>query len=282
MRNVPVKLRREDIEILPINSRERGVMEAVLRDGGSFDPQRVLGIAAKFRETPSSWYFFKRGMGRLLKAGVIPRNPTVGISGPSMEEKAGKVITQEEYVKLSEAARGTELEYLITSMWMTGLALVDACLLDWKDVDLESQMILKKRTKMAGRKGGDCIIPLDPNGALLKMLHARREFAHEYEGHYPSVNGAHYVDQWSATRYLRGTRGKQDIYWMFKKLKERTGVDCDFHDFRRTTATVLLRKMDPIHTAMVTGHSSLDTLKRYIVPDKEVIREKVMAAYGAI
>ena len=115
----------------------------------------------------------------------------------------------------------------------------------------------------------------------MEILEARYPVRDEWLGHYPSVNGAHYVDQWSATRYLRGSRGIQDMSCLFKAACQVAGVEgIQFHDFRRTTATRLLQKLDPITVSQVTGHTNLESLKRYIIPDRADLKAKVLEAYG--
>lgn len=280
----PVKVSFDDLNFIPTTSREHGVMLRALKQfGHRYDAQKGLEIAAKLAENPSTWYFLTRGFGRLAKAGIIPRNPLTGIPGPRMTPRAGRIILPEEFDRMLSAAKNSPIRYLISAMWMTGFAMVDASLLQWREVDIEAGMIEKVREKMARRRsGGKCLVPLAPNGPLMEILEARYPERNTWIGHYPSVNGAHYVDQWSAQLYLRGTRGIQDMTVQFKAVCRTAGVDgVQFHDFRRTTATRLLQKMDPITVSQVTGHSNLNSLKRYIVPDKANLKRQVLEAYGA-
>ena len=279
----PVRVSFDDLQFIPITAREHGVMLRTLKEfGHRFDAQKGLEIAARLTDSPSTWYFLQRGFGRLVKAGVIARNPIAGVPGPRMQPRQGRIIQPEEFDRILAAARNSEIRFLISAMWMTGLSLVDACFLQWSEVNMEEGVIEKTREKMATRrKGGKCIIPLAPNSPLMEILEARYPVRDEWLGHYPSVNGAHYVDQWSATRYLRGSRGIQDMSCLFKAACQVAGVEgIQFHDFRRTTATRLLQKLDPITVSQVTGHTNLESLKRYIIPDRADLKAKVLEAYG--
>ena len=275
----------EHLEVLPIHSKEREEAARTLRDfGHRFDTQRVLELAARYADRPAKWYMFGRATARLAKAGVIPRDPLKGIPGPRMQPREGKIITSEEFERLREASKTSAIHYVLLAMHMTGLSIGDACLLQWSEVDLETGMIDKIRKKMKTRSGGRCIIPLDPNGPFMELLRARFPSKDEYVGHYPSVNGAHYVDQWSAQLYLRGSRGMQDMTVQFKAVCRTAGVDgIRFHDFRRTTATRMLQKLDPITVSQITGHKTLAALSRYIIPDKDNLRKAVLErVHGAI
>lgn len=280
----PVIVHFEDLAFIPTTAREYGVMFRIIRQfGHRFDAQKGLEIAAKLTENPSTWYFLNRGFSRLAKAGIIPRNPLTGIPGPRMTPREGRIIQPEEFDRMLVAAKNSPIRYLISAMWMTGFALVDACLLQWPEVDIEAGMIEKTREKMAHRRnGGKCLVPLLPGGPLMEILEARHPSRNSWIGHYPSVNGNHYVDQWSAQLYLRGSRGVQEMTIQFKAVCKTAEVEgVQFHDFRRTTATRLLQKMDPITVSQVTGHSNLNSLKRYIVPDKANLKRQVLEACGA-
>lgn len=280
----PVTVHFEDLAFIPEASREHRVLRNILtKFGHRFDAQKGLEIAAKTADAPSTWYFLQRAFGRLAKAGIIPRNPISGVPGPRMVPRPGRIITPDEVTRMLEASRNSPVRFLISAMWMTGFALVDACLLQWSEVDMESGIIEKTREKMSTRRaGGHCVVPLAPGSPIMEILEARYPTRNEYVGHYPSVNGAHYVDQWSAQLYLRGSRGYQDISDQFKAVCRTAGIEgVQFHDFRRTTATRLLQKMDPITVSHVTGHKSLSSLQRYIVPDKADLKRQVLEAYGA-
>lgn len=220
---------------------------------------------------PSRFVFLKRLVSKLYTIGAIDANPIHGIRNPYMEKRKRPEITTKDYEALLEAADGHWLLPLIRGIWTTGLAYSDICSLQWKEVDIDECVITRVRQKMRTRSGGDCIIPLDPEGPFMDWLRKAHESKDLELGKYPSVNGAHYVNNEIAARYLRGHAGRTVIYREWSKLRERAGLadkDIQIHDFRAHTCTVLVNSMNLIHASQITGHKDLNVLKGYVRPDK--------------
>ena len=229
---------------------------------------------------PSRWTHLRKAIRRLTVMGMVEADPTKGIPGPRMEKRKPHLINLEEQLRLEEAAKGTLVYPIVLGCYRTGLAWSDICQLEWDEIDVDRGIITRKRQKMVGRLGGDCTIPLDPNGRFLPYLIELSKAKESTRGVYPSVNGNHYMDNEIAARYLRD--GGHVLRLMFSKVRDKAGLpNFQIHDYRRETVSHLLKHMDPFHVQQVTGHSHINSLIPYVTVDKGSLTKKVYAALAA-
>lgn len=267
--------------------KRRCILESVGADflrlypKGELSLQAVLAMKEKYRTEGkrSKFLNFKGLLSLLFHRGYIERNPAHGIPNNVFPKRVRPVITDADWQRLLDGSRNHWLYPAFLGQRMTGMAIADVCLLEWKHVDVDKGIITKVRQKMVTREGRPCLIPLDPDGPYLAFLRERHKFKDEFPniGVYPSVNGAHYVDNHLAKMVLRSdSRG---VIRAWQDLAKKLGLGhLKTHDFRANTATALVKAVGPIYAAQVTGHTDLNQLMEYVQPDPDILKEKLYPA----
>ena len=180
------------------------------------------------------------------------------------------VFTRAEYVKMKDASRGTLVFPFVVIAYNTGLRGVDIFGLQWKDIDYDQQ-ILRRRPQKTLRTGAEARIPFPSGSDLAEVLFQLRAATPERdpEGHvFPQYNDT----------YRSSPRGKlkTDFAMLLKKLNIRGRR---FHSFRRTFLTNLASSgCDSVIAMHMTGITNLNTLKHYIVPSAEAMRQALAKA----
>lgn len=135
-------------------------------------------------------------------------------------------------------ARTRYLEPVLIFALETASRRGELCMLDWKDVDLKKRTAILRDTK----NGEDRVIPLSTRAAdAIQTL----------------------------PRYLRGGQVFQvtpaALTCQWKRLVKRAGIeDLRFHDLRHEAVSRLFEKgLNPMEVASVSGHKTLQMLKRY-------------------
>lgn len=121
--------------------------------------------------------------------------------------------------------------------------------LEWRHVDLEARIALLPMTK----NGESRIVPLSSRSvAILEALPGR------HEGVVLHITAA-------------------TLHKAFTKARKRSGLsDLRFHDLRHTAATRMASRLpNVIELAAVTGHRTVQMLKRYYHPDARTLAEKL-------
>jgi len=190
--------------------------------------------------------------------GYIKDNPLDPIPHVPVPRKTRQTVSEEEYQRLKEAARGTYWSGLLVVGWVTGARISDVCSMRWWDgesgvnLDTKVWIFTPIKTKSSGLQ-----VELPLFGELYDELKVRYEVRDPDE---PYV---------FPTAYILCRRGDGSIQEEFVKLRNKANVpkSITFHCLRHTRASRMLNSpdnpMDPITVANILGLSSLDTLRRY-------------------
>lgn len=187
------------------------------------------------------------------------------------------LITYQEYLALiaytPRFRTNLDMVYLYKALWMTGMALVDACNLQWSDVDIDRGIIHVRRRKT----GVESIIPLAADHHFLAVLRNRYPDRMKGVGTWPSVNGNHYIENNLANKIVADS---PQIHFRHRAWCKGAGVpEFKLHDFRATFIThALASSADPANLSLITGHSEMESLKSYALPQQEVLRNISEAA----
>ena len=153
-----------------------------------------------------------------------------------------------------------EYKLLAHIMHECGLALVDACNLEWAHVDFSVPAIVsvRSKTREAFR------VPFVKGGELWNILQ-------EYSTDRDSI----YVSEWNRDRYANKT-GHRCIQDGFHVAMKKSGIPegTNTHGFRRAFVTRLVQaNIHPSIIIKMTGHSSVDKLQHYArSSDEELIK----------
>lgn len=197
------------------------------------------------------------------------QNPALGLRITVTRRSRELVAATEENYRgvlkaYSKNGKDEDCALLIMLMWYCGLALVDASLLVWEDVNMEQCLIRPRRSKT----GSQCRIPFEHGGELHTML-LKAAGDGVLTGPVSSAN---------AIKYNTG----------LKYLTKKIGYACragglpegsSAHAFRRAFITRLVHAGVDIATiAVMSGHTSINSISPYFKANDTHLREAIKKA----
>jgi integrase len=186
-----------------------------------------------------------------------------------------KVLTKEETEKIYRATTNIRDEFLIKLLFETGLRIGEVLSLFIEDFKYDHN----KGHKIKLTDRGEL-----PNGAKLKTgereIYASQELMDLFDDYEYEILDELEIDTNFVFVKLRGkNKGQpleyQDVSALFKRLKQKTGIDVHAHLLRHTHATIYYRQTKDIKQVQERlGHSQIQTtMNMYLHPSDEDIRE---------
>ena len=215
----------------------------------------------------------RNAMERAVKLGYMPKNPVLGCVLPRRDQKEIHPLDDGQVVALLEAAKGSDMEYIITVALFTGLRISELLGLTWDAVDFKCGTITVDKQLARYKNQGDGLFCSPKNGkprtiapaaSVMSALHAQRRRQMEAQLRAgPAWNnpyGLVFTDE-------LGERFKhQRAQDHFKAIVRAAGLEgVRFHDLRHTYAVNSIRAGDDIKTIQSNlGHATAAfTLDRY-------------------
>jgi len=178
------------------------------------------------------WFF-----GHLARRGVLDRSPAADLPRFPEAPVEARALTEEEVARLLRSAVGLTRAFVVLAL-ETGLRRGTLASLRWEWVDLEDGWLHLPPAAMKARRRFD--VPLTE--AALEALRSVRA----------SIAGP----VWPF--------GDSAVEKRFRKLRRRAGVDCRFHDLRRTFFTLARERGVPLEIAMrLSDHKDERTALRH-------------------
>lgn len=204
----------------------------------------------------------------------IPKNPFKGCELPRLEQKEIQPLDDQQIGKLLEAARGDDMEGIITVALFTGLRLSELLGLTWNAIDFERGIIKvdKQLAPADQRKGGELFTSTKSHKArsvsaapsVLAALKAqkRRQAKMKLKAGpaWSNPKGLIFTDE------AGGPFSQQRAKHRFRSIAAAAGLEnTRFHDTRHTYAVNALRAGDDVKTVQSNlGHATAAfTLDRY-------------------
>jgi integrase len=188
----------------------------------------------------------KRMFNLAIEWGLTNSNPVKGVKFFKINNEPMRILTEEEFSKLYEAASPHLKPILITAI-ATGMRRGELLNLRWSDVDLRGRTITVRESKNYEFR----IIPI--NQTLKTELERIKDS--------------------SSIEYVFGFEGSpiREIKHSFEGALRRSQISkCRFHDLRHTFATRLVMKgVDLVTVQELMGHKSIVMTKRYSHPTPE-------------
>lgn len=186
-----------------------------------------------------------------------------------------KVLTKEEMQKVYNATTNIRDEFLIKLLFETGLRIGEALSLFIEDIIFDHNK--GHRIRLVNR--GEL-----PNGARLKTgereIHISQELIDLFDDYAYDILDELEIDTNFIFIKLKGkNKGKpleyQDVSDLFKRLKNKTGIDVHAHLLRHTHATIYYQTTKDIKQVQERlGHSQIQTtMNMYLHPSDEDIRD---------
>lgn len=228
--------------------------------------------------TQIEWSICRSFIGWLVRNRWVEPNVIESISPPPPKRPPSRPpIRDHHYQKLMDT-KGVHpmVRWLVTVMWHTGMALVDAQELRWAEVDLERMVISKvrRKTKAFTRP---CIIPVDPSGVLASELIRLNDKSlldqERIRKFHPEFVRSEYVEP-DAARMREHSRWNN----AWTEARELAGISPEYspHCFRRGFVTKLVEGgVNPLIGCAITGHSNPSTFLAYATMDPERVREEM-------
>lgn len=214
-----------------------------------------------------------KALKKAMELEYIPKNPATNCTLPRVEREEIHPLDDDQTAALLAAAKGSDLEHLVTVALFTGMRLSELLGLTWDSVDMELGTITidKQITRIEHRANGLFASPksgkartLTPALSVMQELKAQRRRQLEAQlragPEWDNSPGLVFTD--STGRPLC----QQYIYKRFLKLLAAAGLEgVRFHDLRHTYAVNAIRAGDDIKTIQGNlGHATAAfTLDRY-------------------
>lgn len=207
---------------------------------------------------------------------LIEKNPCEYILKPKYKAQKAKIFSPDGYQKLMHEIAGTQLQYLYTFAWDSGMRRGEISALRWCDFDpIHSTITMEnaaKRTKKRGEyidkpKSKDSVRKLKLSAsAVTNLLHWKERLAERLldAGIAWDDNGFIFRSE----KYPEHKMPNSTITNTFRKLRIKLNlpVGTRFHSFRPTNATILAEHdINPKKIQIWLGHSSAAfSLDRYV------------------
>jgi len=189
-----------------------------------------------------------------VRRGHLDRNPAAQVTVEYDDNGRDRVISPPEQVKLLAEVNkdhGLHMRPMMILAYETGMRMGEIRAMRWADVDFDRHVYRVPRSK----NGTARLVPLSERAeeALRAPIWWRRDSSYVFpakkgEGHLGSVSH------------------------VFARIAERADVEgVRFHDYRHTFCTRMTRQrgVNIIALQEITGHRTLDMLKRYSHPSAE-------------
>ncbi len=188
----------------------------------------------------------------------LTRNPFVKAKQLKVDEKAMRVLSQEEFERLLDAIEETWLHDIIAFNVLTGLRLGEIMNLKWPDFDPVKQTITVQSSEGYRVKGGKMrVVPIGQDGLdLLNSIPRKGEWI------FVGDKGKHYTDDYVSRK--------------FKEYVRKLGLpeEIHYHSLRATYCTWMGEKNVPQHIIQaLAGHSSARVTQRYITANEGAKKE---------
>jgi integrase len=249
-------LQRYDDEVLPTKRgalQDRSRLKLLHEAFGEFRLASLTSAqVAKYRDRrlksvgPQSVIHEINLLNRVLKAATLDWGialpgglPTAQVRKPIKPRGRDRRVTHEEIARILEATESTELCAIVTLAVETGMRRNELASLQWNDVDLHKQTAHLPKTKTDVPR----TVPLST-----KAVAALKAVGMKAEGRVFSLQG-------------------ESMSQAFERACEphrANVVGVRFHDLRHEATSRLFEKgLNVMEVAAVTGHKTLDMLKRY-------------------
>jgi integrase len=233
--------------------------------------KRLVTVATVNRELATLRRMFnvaRRGL-IVLKGGVPPDNPMAMVTLERERNERDRVLSAEEFQRLSEAAEPW-LRPILLLAYYVGMRKGEIRSLRWEQVDLKTGIIRLQSSDTKTDQGR--VIPLNP------VLRSALSTIPPVLGcPWVFVNPA-YVEAWRANPDGVNPRfHATSITHAFTRACKKAGVkNATFHDLRHTFVTNMRRAgVDYFRIMAITGHRTMSVFKRYNLIDEQDLMEAV-------
>ena len=213
---------------------------------------------------------------------IITRNPTLNVERVKGWKQQKKAFTDIEVERIREAAKNEREKAIIDILLSTGCRVSELVGIKTSEIDkdklvvhgkgekdrlvyLNAKAVISTERYLAGRSDGNpYLFPGGYNHKSNEKLWKK----------YRTAGGDWYKDASLVTPDTHMSQGSVEN--LMRKLKKRAGLECDVypHKFRRTCATMALRRGMPIEqVSKMLGHENIATTQIYLDLNEEELEQ---------
>jgi site-specific recombinase XerD len=164
-------------------------------------------------------------------------NPILAVDAPKIERKILPSLNPEQLEYLIKQTENVRDKAIISLFADSGLRLSELAAIKVSDIDWDNRLI---KVRCKGNKEGLALY-----GEITERL------LREWMAYRNGNDRLWYINHWG-------------INIMLRRLKDRTGLPCNPHTFRRTFATILAKRgVDSLHIMRLGRWESLEMVQRY-------------------
>lgn len=222
-----------------------------------------------------------------VEADFIDESPLDQIDAPKEGKKEAPYLKPKDIDRLLdqidrhvEKQKGTPgpvpdddwLKEMIVVAVGTGLRRSELINLQWRDVDLDDEMIyVRNREDFNTKSGDERVVPLKADAlARIREMHERRA---------PTLDEPVFLD--SRNKSPRADRVSKRFKFYVRKAKLKDKERISFHNLRHTTGSWLAMKGVPMQIIQkILGHSSIQVTERYSHLQPDVMAQAMEKAFG--
>jgi integrase/recombinase XerC len=253
--------------------------------GITLPSQIDIGCLRGFIRELSGYGFSKSSIARKLSAikgfvrflverDVLPRDVSVGLKGPRLQQGLPRALAYEDMMKLlGEGVRGNRKELrdslILELLYSSGLRVSEAVLLDWCDVDIGERWL-----RVSGKGSKERLVPFGrvAQELLTRWRNELRGKGLPSEGECPVFYGS----KIGADRLTERT-----VHRMVVSTAKKAGL-CGVtpHTLRHSFATHMLENGAPLRVIQeLLGHESLVTTQRYLTVTTDQMKKSYMETH---
>lgn len=261
-------LQRFAAEVLPTKRSEQSDKSRIKTLTEAFGDYRLASLSstqvARFRDQrlkvvgPQSVIHELNLLNRVLKTATMDWGialpgglPTTQVRKPAKPRGRDRRVTQDEIVKILEISGSAELRTVVTLAVETGMRRSELASLAWREVDLKKQTAHLPKTKTDVPR----TVPLSKTA-----IKALKDFGVKQEGRVFELQAA----------------SMSQAFDRACEPHRANIVGVRFHDLRHEATSRLFEKgLNVMEVAAITGHKTLDMLKRYTHLRAEDLAKKI-------
>ena len=222
---------------------------------------------------------------------VLPRNVAAAVEPPKPQKKEMETLDGDGSLQLLEDSEGTWLHIPILLAVTNGLRLGECLGLQWDDIDLDTGVMMVRRSLEQTREGGLRLkAPKNGKARVVRLPSVAVEALTAHKSAQAAIRlemGEAWLNPGLVVTQNDGSlRTPDNATHAFLKLRRRLGVGVTFHGLRHSHATILLSQgVAPKVVSERLGHSSIaitQDLYSHVMPHiQEEAAAQVDAAFGA-
>lgn len=226
----------------------------------------------------------RRALQDAVRWSLVSNNVCDKVTPPRQVKFEAQALSAEQVKQLLEAAKGSQIEVLLTLALTTGMRVGEMIALRWDDIDFQDGSLQVRHTvsRVGKRFQPDGLVENEPKTESSRrkivlphfVLEALKRHREQQAGVREKAGAGWQEKDIVFANHLGGFLERANINTMLKGLLKQAALpEIRIHDLRHSAATILLKmNVNPKQVQVLLGHSSIViTMDRYshVQPDMQ-------------